>query len=177
LHKDLDSDWIVLGSYTALVGQPNMRIRLDVRVQDTSAGETIADVAVVGSEADLFDLVSQAGSGLRKKLGVEAVSPVEAVSVRAASPSNREAARLYSEGLARLRASDALAARDLLRQAIAADTKYSLSHSALAEAWSRLGYDKKAREEARQAYELAANLSPEEKLVVKGRYRDIDQRI
>jgi hypothetical protein len=24
---------------------------------------------------------------------------------------------------------------------------------------------------------LAANLSPEEKLVVKGRYRDIDQRI
>jgi eukaryotic-like serine/threonine-protein kinase len=177
LHKDLDSDWIVLGSYTALVGQPNTRIRLDVRVQDTSAGETIADVAVVGSEADLFDLVSQAGSGLRKKLGVEAVSPVEAVSVRAASPSNREAARLYSEGLARLRASDALAARDLLRQAIAADTKYSLSHSALAEAWSRLGYDKKAQEEARQAYELAANLSPEEKLVVKGRYRDIDQRI
>ena len=154
-----------------------MRIRLDVRVQDTSAGETIADVAVVGSEADLFDLVSQAGSGLRKKLGVEAVSPVEAVSVRAASPSNREAARLYSEGLARLRASDALAARDLLRQAIAADTKYSLSHSALSEAWSRLGYDKKAQEEARQAYELAANLSPEEKLVVKGRYRDIDQRI
>ena len=88
--------------------QPGTRIRLDVRLQDTVAGETIADVAVVGSEADLFDLVSQAGSQLREKLGVEAVSPVEAVSVRASSPSNREAARLYSEGLARLRVFDAL---------------------------------------------------------------------
>jgi tetratricopeptide (TPR) repeat protein len=165
---------IVLGSYTALVEQPDTHIRLDVRLQDTSAGETIADVAVVGTEASLFDMVSQAGSQLREKLGVEAVSPVEAVSVRAALPSNREAARLYSEGLARLRVFDALAARDLLQGAIAADPKYSLAHSALAEAWSRLGYDKKAREEARQAYDLSANLSREERFVVEGRYRDID---
>jgi DNA-binding winged helix-turn-helix (wHTH) protein/tetratricopeptide (TPR) repeat protein/TolB-like protein len=174
VHQDLDSDLIVLGSYTALVGQPDTHIRLDVRLQDTAAGETIADVAVVGSEANLFDLVSQAGSELRKKLGVEAVSPVEAVSVRAALPSNREAARLYSEGLARLRVFDALAARDLLEGAIAADPKYSLAHSALAEAWSRLGYDKKAQAEARQAFELATNLSREERFVVEGRYRDID---
>jgi eukaryotic-like serine/threonine-protein kinase len=174
LHKDLDSDWIVLGSYTALAGEADTRIRLDVHLQDTSAGETIADVAVVGSEADLFSLVSQAGSKLRDKLGVEAVSPVEAVSVRAALPSNREAARLYSEGLARLRFFDALAARDLLQRSIAADPKYSLAHSAFAEAWSRLGYDKKAQEEARQAYALSGNLSREEKLVAEGRYRDID---
>ena len=174
LHKDLDSDLIVLGSYTALGEKPGTRIRLDLRLQDTVAGETIADVAVVGSEADLFDMVSQAGSQLREKLGVEAVSPVEAVSVRASLPSNRDAARLYSEGLARLRVFDALEARDLLQQAIAADPKYSLAHSALAEAWSRLGYDKKAQQEARQAYDLSANLSREERLVVEGRYRDID---
>src|ERR1700689_5234784 len=174
LHKDLDSDLIVLGSYTALGEKPGTRIRLDLRLQDTVAGETIADVAVVGSEADLFDMVSQAGSRLREKLGVEAVSPVEAVSVRASSPGNRDAARLYSEGLARLRVFDALEARDLLQQAIAADPKYSLAHSALAEAWSRLGYDKKAQPEARQAYELSANLSREEKLLAEGRYRDIN---
>jgi hypothetical protein len=41
------------------------------------AGAAIAGVAVVGSEADLFDMVPQAGSRLREKLGVEAVSPVE----------------------------------------------------------------------------------------------------
>jgi DNA-binding winged helix-turn-helix (wHTH) protein/tetratricopeptide (TPR) repeat protein len=176
LHKDLDSDLIVLGSYTALGEKPGTRIRLDLRLQDTVAGETIADVAVVGSEADLFDMVSQAGSRLREKLGVKAVSPAEAVSVRASSPSNREAARLYSEGLARLRVLDALEARDLLQQAIAADPKFSLAHSALAEAWSRLGYDKKAQQEARQAYDLSANLSREDRLVVEGRYRDIDHQ-
>jgi DNA-binding winged helix-turn-helix (wHTH) protein/Tfp pilus assembly protein PilF/TolB-like protein len=174
LHKDLDSDLIVLGSYTALGERPGTRIRLDVRLQDTAAGETIADVAVVGSEADLFDMASQAGSRLREKLGVEAISPVEAVSVRASSPSNREAARLYSEGLARLHVFDAPEARDLLQQAVRTDPKYSLAHSALAEAWSRLGYDKKAQQEARQAYDLSAHLSREERLVVEGRYRDID---
>jgi eukaryotic-like serine/threonine-protein kinase len=174
LHKDLDSDLIVLGSYTAVGEKPGTRIRLDLRLQDTAAGETIADVAVVGSEADLFDLAAQAGSRLREKLGVEAVSPVEAVSIRASSPSNREAARLYSEGLARLRVFDALEARDLLLQAVTADPKFSLAHSALAEAWSRLGYDKKAQQEARQAYDLSANLSREERLVAEGRYHDID---
>jgi eukaryotic-like serine/threonine-protein kinase len=174
LHKNLDSDLIVLGSYTALGEKAGGRIRLDLRLQDTAAGETVADVAVTGSEADLFDLVSQAGSRLREKLGVEAVSPVEAVSVRASLPANREAARLYSEGLARLRVFDAMEARGLLEQSIAADSKFALAHSALAEAWSRLGYDKKAQPEARQAYELSANLSREEKLLVEGRYRDID---
>jgi|HubBroStandDraft_4_1064222.scaffolds.fasta_scaffold05440_7 DNA-binding winged helix-turn-helix (wHTH) protein/Flp pilus assembly protein TadD/TolB-like protein len=174
LHKDLNSDLIVLGSYTALGDRPGTRIRLDLRLQDTAAGDTIADVAVVGGEADLFDMVSEAGSRLREKLGVEAVSPVEAVSVRASSPSNSAAARLYSEGLARLRVFDALEARDLLQQAVDTDPKYSLAHSALAEAWSRLGYDKKAQQEARQAYELSSNLSREERLVVEGRYRNID---
>jgi DNA-binding winged helix-turn-helix (wHTH) protein/tetratricopeptide (TPR) repeat protein/TolB-like protein len=174
LHKDMDSDLIVLGSYTALGEKPDTRIRLDLRLQDAVAGETIADVAVVGSEADLFDMVLQAGSRLREKLGVEAVSPVEAVSVRSSLPSNRDAVRLYSEGLARLRVFDALAARDLLQQAVALEPQFSLAHSALAEAWFRLGYDKKAQPEARQAYELAANLSRQEKLAVEGRYRAID---
>src|ERR1700722_6141738 len=176
LHEDLDSDLIVLGSYTAVGEKPGTRIRLDLRLQDTAVGETIADVAVVGSEADLLDMVSQAGSRLREKLGVEEVSPVEAVSIRGSLPSNRDAARLYSEGLARLRVFDALEARDLLQQAVAADPKFSLAHSALAESWSRLGYDKKAQQEARQAYDLSANLSREERLVVEGRYREVDHQ-
>ena len=174
LHENLNSDFIVLGSYTALGEKPATRIRLDLRLQDTVAGETVADVAVVGGEADIFDLVSQAGSQLREKLGVEAVSPVEGVSVRASSPSNRDAARLYSEGLARLRAFDVLAARDLFEQSIAADPKFPLAHSALAETWRMLGYSKKAQSEAQLAYDQSANLSREEKLVVEGRYRHIN---
>jgi tetratricopeptide (TPR) repeat protein len=173
LHRNLGSDFVVLGSYTALGEKSDGRIRLDLRLQDTVAGETIADMAMVGSEADLFDLVSQAGARLRDKLGIEAVSPVEAVSVRASLPSNREAARLYSEGLARLRVFDALEAQDLLQQAVTADPKYPLAHSALAEAWSRLGYEMKAREESAKAFQLSGNLSREDRLVVEGHYREM----
>jgi DNA-binding winged helix-turn-helix (wHTH) protein/tetratricopeptide (TPR) repeat protein len=172
LHKNLGSDMIVLGSYTALGEKPDTRIRIDLRLQDTAAGETVADVAVMGNESDLFAVVSQAGSQLRQRLGVEAVSPVEAVSVRASLPANRDAARLYAEGLARLRVFDALGARNLLQQAIAADPKFALAYSALAEAWARLGYLKKSQQEARQAYDLSQNLSREEKLLVEGRYRE-----
>jgi eukaryotic-like serine/threonine-protein kinase len=174
LHKNLGSDFVVLGSYTALRGKSDTRLRLDLTLQDTAAGETVADVAVIGNEANLFDMVSQAGARLREKLGVEAVSSVEAVSVRASLPANPEAARLYAEGLARLRVFDALAARDFLQQAIDSDPKFPLAHSALAEAWWRMGYDKKAQSEARQAYEMSANLSREERLLVEGRYREIN---
>jgi len=132
----------------------------------------VADVAVVGNEADLFDVVSQAGSRLREKLGVEAVSPVEAVSVRASLPANREATRLYSE--------------DLLGCAYLTPSQreiYCSGHRRRSEVCSgplrsgrslaRMGYDKKAQQEARQAYDMSANLSREEKLLVEGRYREI----
>jgi TolB-like protein len=38
LHKDLDSDLIVLGSYTVLSEKSGTRIRLDLHLQDTVAG-------------------------------------------------------------------------------------------------------------------------------------------
>jgi len=173
LRKNLGSDFVVLGSYTALAGKSDGRIRLDLRLQDAVVGETVAEVATTGTEADLFDLVSQAGTELRSKLGVAAVSTLDAASVRASVASNPEAARLYAEGLAKMRIFDTLAARDLLTQAIAADPKFPLAHSALADVWSALGYDQKAREEAARASQLAANLSREDRLVVEGHAQEI----
>src|SRR6185295_17710949 len=116
--------------------------------------------------------VSRIGSVLRQKLGVADLSAAELVSVRAMRPSNPAAVRLYTEGLARLRASDALAARALLEEAIAADPDYSLAHSALSAAWSSLGFDERARAEAKRAFDLSGKLSREERLVVEGRYRE-----
>src|SRR5207248_6555509 len=66
-------------------------------------------------------------------------------------PANPDAARLYAEGLAKLQVFDALAARNLLEKAIAADPSHALSHSALAQSWSALGYDAKAQQEAKNA--------------------------
>ena len=171
VRKSLDTDVVVLGSYTSLGGKSKGSIRLDLRLQDTIAGETFAEVATTGTEDDLFDLVSRAGTQLREKLGLAAVSLTEAVSVKASLPANPEAARLYAEGLTKLRVFDALAARDLLQQSVIADPKYPLSRSALATAWSALGYDKKAREEANNAFQLSTNLSREDRLVVEGAYR------
>ena len=171
LHGRLGTDVVVLGSYTSLGGKSTGAIRLDLRVQDAVAGETIAEVSAQGNEDDLFDLVSQVGARLREKLGVGAVSSADAMSVRASLPDNREAARLYAEGLAKLRVFDALAARDLLQEAVSAEPKYPLSHMSLADAWTALGYDKKAQEEAKQAFQLSGNLSREYRLLVEGEYR------
>jgi serine/threonine protein kinase/TolB-like protein len=171
MRKHMGSDLVVLGSYTVLSGKSNESIRLDVRVQNASAGETVAEVSATGTKDDLFDLVSQAGARLREKLGVEAVSPGDAVSVRASLPDNPEAARLYADGLAKFRVFDSLAARDLLQEAVAADPKYPLSHAALASAWTALGYNTKAKAEATKAFQLSGKLRYEERLVVEGRYR------
>ncbi len=170
VRKNLGTDYVVLGSYTDLPKKSGGEIRVDLRLQDTEAGETIALVAETGSEADLFDLVSRAGTQLREKLGVAQVTAEEAHVVRASLPSNPEAARLYAEGLAKLRVYDSLSARDLLERAVAADPQHSLAHSALSQAWWNLGYDSRARDEAKRAMDQSASLSREDGLLIEGRY-------
>ena len=170
IRTNLGADLVVLGSYLALGKESGGQIRLDLRLQDARAGETIAATAETGTEAKLFDLVSQTGAHLRERLGVGEVSPGEAKVVKASLPSSPEAARLYSEGLAKLRLFDALAARGLLEKAVLADPQHALAHSALAAAWSALGYDAKATEEAKKAFDLSANLPREDRLWVEGRY-------
>jgi tetratricopeptide (TPR) repeat protein/DNA-binding winged helix-turn-helix (wHTH) protein len=175
VRTDVGADYVVLGSYTALGEHGKSRIRLDLRLQDTRAGETLAEEAVSGSEEELFDLASDAGARLRQKLRAGALASEETVQVRASLPSNVKAARLYAEGLAKLRAFDALSARGLLQKAVAADPQFPMAHSALASAWSALGYDAKAQQEAKLAFDHSAQLSPEERLLAEGRYREANR--
>lgn len=172
IRTNLGADLVVLGSYTVLGKETSGQIRLDLRLQDAEAGETIASAAETGTETKLFELVSLAGAHLREKLGLGGVSAAEANMVKAELPSNPEAARLYAEGLAKLRRFDALAARELLAKATATDPQHALAHSALAAAWSALGYDAKAQEEAKRAFEIGADLSREDRLSIEGPYRE-----
>jgi eukaryotic-like serine/threonine-protein kinase len=172
IRRNLGTDYVVLGSYVSLGDAGGGQLRLDLRVQDTASGETLASVAETGMEANFLDLVSRAGARLRERLGAGELSAAEADGARASRPSNPEAARLYTEGLGRLRVFDAIGARDLLEKAVAADSSYPLAHAALAGAWSALGYDAKAREEARRAFDLSGNLSREDRLAVEGQYRE-----
>ena len=169
----LGADLVVAGSYLAVGRNPGGKVRIDLRLQDVKQGETIAVISQEGTEDDLGGLISQSGTRLRQKLGLGAISANEEREVQASIPSNSEAVRLYSEGLAKLRVFDALAARDLLQRAIAADPNHALSHSALAESWSELGYVSKARAEAKIAFDQSSDLSRAERFLVEGRYREL----
>jgi len=175
IRNHLGTDLVVVGSYLSMGKTGGGKIRLDFRLQDAAAGETIASVSETGTENELLDLVSRSGTEIRRKLGIGQVSDSDTSGVRASLPSNGEAARLYSEGLAQLQVLNALAARDLLQNAVQADPKHAPTHAALAEAWSALGYDSRAAAEAKRALDLSENLSREERLFVEGRYHEFSR--
>ena len=177
IRQTLGADVVVLGSYSDLGKQARGQIRLDIRLQDTAAGETVAVISEAGTEADLFQLVSRAGARLREKVAVPEVSGDQAAGVQASLPSNTDAARSYAEGLQKLRQFDATAARDLLERAIHSDPGYALAHSALAEVWSQLGYETRAKAEAGKSFELSDKLPRKDRLFIEARYRAMNKEL
>jgi tetratricopeptide (TPR) repeat protein len=171
IKKNLGTDMIVVGSYVVQGQLQARQVRLDLRVQETRAGETVASVADTGGEEDLLGLVSRIGSRVRNQLGMTGLSAAESAGVRASLPSSTEAIRLYAQGLEKYRLFDAVGSRDLLAKAVAADPSNAVARSALAAAWAALGYDGKARDEAKLAADLSASLPREQRLAVEARYR------
>ncbi|HSF18778.1 MAG TPA: protein kinase [Vicinamibacteria bacterium] len=173
IRSNLGTDFVVLGSYTALFADGGSRIRLDLRLQDASAGETLASMAESGTEEELFELVERAGVALRQQLGVESHRVATDVSAaRAISSSNPRAMRFYADGLSKLRRHDAVGARVLLEQAVEHDPDYALAHAALSRTWTELGYDRNAAESAKRAFDLAAGLPREQFLVIEALHHE-----
>jgi eukaryotic-like serine/threonine-protein kinase len=172
IRENLSTDLVVVGSYLDLGKEGGGKVRLDLRLQDANNGETISLLSQTGTEADLFTLVAEAGSHLREKLGIEDVSPAQANEIRASLPWAPQAAKLYAQGITKLQQYDALGARDLLQQAVELEPGHALSHAALADAWLQLGYDEKAKQEAKKAFDLSSTLSREDRLAVEARYRE-----
>ena len=176
IRQNLSSDVVVFGSYVVVPDKTGAKIRVDLRVQDTRTGET-ALVSEVGDESDLLELVARAGAKLRSALKAPDLSVADSGRVRATLPQSTEAARLYAEGLDKLRVFESAAARDLLEKAVAADPRNPEVRSALASAWGQLGYDARAKEEAKKAFDAASQLSKEdhlsreELLSIEGRYQ------
>ena len=171
IRKHLGTDMVVLGSYV----ESGSELRLDFRMQDAVAGETLVSFSESGKASELLDLIQRTGADLRQKLAVAAITPAEKSGIRAALPSTRNAARLYAEGLEKLRVYDAIGAKEALLQAATADPDQPLAHSALAAAWSALGYDAKAQDEAKRAFGLSENLPREKRLAVEARYRQLSR--
>jgi tetratricopeptide (TPR) repeat protein/DNA-binding winged helix-turn-helix (wHTH) protein len=171
IHRNLGNDMVVLGSYLALGKGTGGKIRVNLQLQNARTGDTIAAVSEDGTESGLPELISRTGEKVRRVLQIGGVTPDDAQQIRAAFPENPEAARLYAEGLVKLRSFDVLGARELFQQAVTADPKHALSHAALSESWWSLGSDAKAKEEGEKALALSASLSREDQLSVEARYR------
>ncbi len=169
IRQNLGADLVVTGSYVTVGAGDASTVRVDIRLQDSREGETLSLVSEMGALSELLDLVARAGMRLRDRLGVQ----VAETSVRASQPASPDAARLYAEGLIRLRQFDALGARSIFEQAIQADPRFPLAHSALAHTWSQLGYDSRAKDAAARAFELSANLPRADRLLVEGTYREM----
>jgi DNA-binding winged helix-turn-helix (wHTH) protein/tetratricopeptide (TPR) repeat protein/TolB-like protein len=176
LSQQLSSDRVVVGSYLALEVNGGRRVRLDLRVLQLPSGTPIGSMTELGTEAELFDLVARSGVRLRRILGLAEPSPEQARAVQAMHPATPDAARLYAEGLARLRFWDFPAARQHLEQAAMADPSSAAIHTALSKTWSELGYDARAIEAARRALELSGPLSREERLAIEARLYEVSRQ-
>lgn len=174
LRGILKSDYVIAGSYVAAGNQNTDEVRLDVRLQDANSGEIVSSLARSGSLGTLPGVLKQIGAAVRAKLGVQEPSETETAEAQAALVVKPEARRLYTEGLVKLRTFDALGARDPLERAIALEPNWAAPHAALANAWQILGYDAKAREEAKKAVERSGSLSQVERRSIEGRYRELN---
>jgi eukaryotic-like serine/threonine-protein kinase len=170
IRQNLGSDDVVLGSYVPL---GDGLLRLDLRLQDAEAGETLVSVSEKGKESEIDELVSRAGEEMRAKLDIGPLSQAQSTAVKASLPSNPEAARLYSEGLQKLRVFDARSAIDLLQKAAALDPNHAPTSSALAKAWDALGYESRAKAEAQRALALSGQSSREERLLIEARAHEL----
>ena len=169
IRKNIGVDQIVVGSYLA---QDDGKLRVDLNLENAVSGQIVDSVTERGTEAQISDLISSAGSALRGELGVGEVSSDQVAAVKASLPVSPQAARFYSEGLAKERAFDDLGARTLLEKAIELEPSFALAHSALARAWKNLGYDAKAQQEDKIAFDLSTGLEQEQRLWIEGHYRE-----
>jgi len=87
--QELASDFIILGSYLAL-GNDTGQIRLDLRLEDSTTGQTVAAISETATEKAIVDLASQVGSRLRGSSDLRTFPQSESVGLRAELPSNPE---------------------------------------------------------------------------------------
>jgi serine/threonine protein kinase/TolB-like protein len=168
-HDRLGAAVVLTGSWFSQQETPDARLRVDILLQEAVSGRTLGTVSEAGTQGEFLDLISRAGSRLRKELGVAQLSQIEAAALRASHPGDPDAARSYVEGLTLLRRSDFSGARVALERAIAREPSYPLSYSALAEACWSAGDLKAARAAAAKAVELSVPLDREERLAIEGR--------
>ena len=173
VRRSLHCDYVVSGYFVDPGQSAGGRVELYVTLQNAKDGAVLKTVRESGFDLALPQLAARVGSSLRGQLGLPGISESQSTELQAAVPSTPEASRLYFQGLGQLRSFDLLGAKQSLANAAKADPNFSLAHAYLAEAWNRLGYDEKAIQEAKIAFQLSARLGREDRTLVEARFREI----
>jgi DNA-binding winged helix-turn-helix (wHTH) protein/tetratricopeptide (TPR) repeat protein len=170
VRRDLGADLVVSGSY--LLAEPG-KLRLQVLAQDARTGETVAWTRQTGTPEELIELATAAARGLQATIAGGAGGASGAPAEAAAFASSTESLRLYSEAVSRLRVWDAAAALPLLDRAAGIDPANPFVRDALADAYTQLGFDSRAKETALKALEISGGLPPEIRGRIEGRAREV----
>src|SRR5277367_2183150 len=178
IRRILHSEYVISGAYVAMGSAGGDAIHIDVHLQDADTGEAISSLGEDGTIGNLPELLRKVATDLRGRLGVQSEAPASGAGAQAmaALPSHPEALRNYTEGVAKLRVFDALGARELLERAVALEPNLALPHMGLARAWELLGYDEKARGEAKLAVERSAGLPPRDQRAIEAAYHEMNSQ-
>lgn len=171
IRDQLGADLVVTGTCGS-DAKAASRLQTRIIVQDAQSSAPLAATDVQGSPSELLELVARTGTELRQQLGITGLSSADTAALRAARPTSPEVALSYAEGRERLRRFDAAGARSLIEKAVAVEPDYPLGHLAMADVWTALGYDARARAEAKRAFELSANLPREDRYLIEARHRE-----
>ncbi|MGA2813252.1 MAG: protein kinase [Candidatus Acidiferrum sp.] len=169
IAKYLGNDVLLTGSYRAAGDKPADPVEWNIHLVRTSDGESLGSVHQPGTQATINDMASRAGKLIRSKLGIN-LTPQEEARLDSSLSANPDAAARFAEAREKLRAFDFKDAIKLLQSSVDADPKFVKARVALAGAWSDLGFEAKAQEEAKKALDLSSTMSAESKGLVTGRY-------
>jgi eukaryotic-like serine/threonine-protein kinase len=169
----LGCDKVIAGTYRVTTEASGKNI--DWNIQLFGKGEPAGGRPIPmihGKEANLNEMVANAGKKTRSELNVE-LSGAEETRLDNSLSTNAEALRYFSEAREKRREFDVSGTIKALQNALRADDKFAQAHSALAEAWADLGYESKAAEEAKKAVDLSSKLSTEAHGLIVGRYYEM----
>jgi len=164
VRSNLGCDLVLTGSYLLWNG----KLRVDLQAFDAQTGETAGMLTGTDDARNLIPLVEKLGSQMSAKLG--AGTPAERRRIASAISSNPQAAMLYFRGLTANRVADVPAAKAYFQEALKADPKFALAHSALASALLGGGYEQQAADEAKKALDSSKGLTGEARLQVEAYY-------
>jgi len=163
--------YAVYGTYMVVGVAGTHKILWNIRLIDTKSGKSLGSVTRNPTEYELTDVVSGAGEEVREKLGVS-LSAADKRGTDRALPANPQASQAYAAGKTALENFEYTKARDSFLAAVQADPNNAEIRSALAQAWWQLGFETKAREEAKTAAGQAMDLTDEARGLIQARFHE-----